>query len=223
MRKVHDLLEHGSFSGRKKKFFDCSLTKRVSLWKRKCRLEIKRQVSGDDGDVGEVNDVVDLTSVQILVDVQRLQERREVRSKTFSTFPPFTSHLVRQDELPELQVVSLQDGRAVQFGQRVPGPVNKKTLKKLIQERSSSSSSKTGPVIRRRTCSWCQTGPLEASLQHQITLDLLDLVQVVGPSVVDVVQEAGGDHGHHLQVCVITLQHSRLGAETRSELSFTGL
>lgn len=33
-------------------------------------LEIKSEVSGDDGDIGEVNDVVHLSPVQVLVDVQ---------------------------------------------------------------------------------------------------------------------------------------------------------
>lgn len=35
---------------------------------------------------------------------------------------------------------------------------------------------------------------------------LLHLVEVVGASVVNIMAEAGGYHGHALQVCVVTLQ-----------------
>lgn len=52
--------------------------------------------------------------------------------------------------------------------------------------------------------------------------DSLDLVQVVGPSVINVVEEAGSDHGHHLQVGVIALQHSRLSTQRHTKWSDTG-
>lgn len=41
-------------------------------------------------------------------------------------------------------------------------------------------------------------------------LHLLDLVQVVCPPVIDIMEEACGYHGHYLQVSVVPLQHSRL-------------
>lgn len=66
--------------------------------KRKCWLEIKSQVGGDDGDVGEVNDVVHLSPVQVLVDVQGLQGRPEQPGEireTLNISRFFYPHLIR--------------------------------------------------------------------------------------------------------------------------------
>ncbi len=38
----------------------------------------------------------------------------------------------------------------------------------------------------------------------------LHLVEIICASVVDIMQEAGSDHGHHFQICVIPLQFACL-------------
>lgn len=43
---------------------------------------------------------------------------------------------------------------------------------------------------------------------------LLDLVQVICPSVINIMEEACSYHGHHLQVGVVSLQHSCLSTQT---------
>lgn len=55
-----------------------------------------------------------------------------------------------------------------------------------------------------------------AQFEDQIYQDLflLHLVKVVGSSVVNVMAEAGGHHGHALQVGVVALQITRLKMET---------
>lgn len=45
---------------------------------------------------------------------------------------------------------------------------------------------------------------------------LLQLVEVVGSSVVDIVAEASGHHGHTLQVGEVTLQITCLRAQTHT-------
>lgn len=39
------------------------------------------------------------------------------------------------------------------------------------------------------------------------------MVQVVGPSVVNIMEETSSYHGHDLQISVIALQHSRLSTQ----------
>lgn len=53
---------------------------------------------------------------------------------------------------------------------------------------------------------------ISASQHH-----LLDLVQVVGPSVINIMEEACCYHGHYLQVGVVPLQHSRLSTQRRTQ------
>lgn len=36
--------------------------------------------------------------------------------------------------------------------------------------------------------------------------DLLHLVEIIGAPVVDIMQESSSDHGHDLQICVVSLQ-----------------
>lgn len=50
---------------------------------------------------------------------------------------------------------------------------------------------------------------------------LLDLVQVVGPPVIYIMKEASSDHGHYLQVSVVSLQHSRLSTQKHRNRSKT--
>lgn len=65
----------------------------------------------------------------------------------------------------------------------------------------------------RRCYSMCAHNfPISASQHH-----LLDLVQVVGPSVINIMEEACCYHGHYLQVGVVPLQHSRLSTQRRTQ------
>ena len=50
---------------------------------------------------------------------------------------------------------------------------------------------------------------------------LLYLVQVVGPPVINIMEEACSDHGHYLQVSVVPLQHSRLSTQTTNNRQFS--
>lgn len=111
------------------------------------------------------------------------------------------SYLLAHQRLAVLQVVSLHDGRAVEFGQRMRAP----------------TVTGRGTIDEGRSLRTCESFVFFLSLW----LHLLCLVEVVGASVIDVVAESRSHHGKGIEVGVVLPQPACLHAKDGGDKIFS--
>lgn len=94
-------------------------------------LEVERQVGGNDAHIKQVLYVFKLALLEVAEDVELLQrdinEQEELNKVYLSHSLPLNMcnvfYLIAHQRLAVLQMVSLHDGRAMEFGQRMSAPV----------------------------------------------------------------------------------------------------